>query len=284
MQVPDTAGDVGGRAHDLLADTLAESLLQWFASDERSRAMPVNKIWACASRRLLALEEDRAQEWIPQEWWYFPLGENTPQGPFRWDQMLGWNLQDWLPPDLRMKPSGFRRAYRLAELFPGASSKVAFIAEPAFPRSARFAEAAPAQLALQNGTVAPDVVAEYRAAVEESDFDWRRILYVACERGAFRVVQWAIAIGADVNEEEEDLSCPAHAASGYGHSEVLRFLAEHDANLNKPDMDGWTPAHVASAKGNGEVLRELAARGADVNAVNEYNGRSVANVWKKPLP
>lgn len=51
------AGDVGGRVHDLLADTLAESLLQWFASDERGRAMPVNKTWACASRRLLALEE-----------------------------------------------------------------------------------------------------------------------------------------------------------------------------------------------------------------------------------
>ena len=33
-----------------------------------------------------------------------------------------------------------------------------------------------------------------------------------------------------------------------------------------------------------EVLRMLASLGADMNAVNEYNGVSVLNVWKKPLP
>jgi ankyrin repeat protein len=145
-------------------------------------------------------------------------------------------------------------------------------------------EAAPAQLALEIGTVPPDVVAQYRVALEEADYDWRGMLYVACERRALRVVHWALAIGADANEEEGDKSCPAHAACGYGHPKVLAILAAHGANLDKPDMDGWTPAHVASSNGNGEVLWVLAALGADMNAVNEYNGRSVANVWKMPLP
>jgi hypothetical protein len=194
--------------------------------------------------------------------------------------MLGWNLQDLLPLDLQIQPSGFRRAYRLTELFPGAFSKAAFVAEPAFPSG----EAAPAQLALEHGTVAPNVVAEYRAVVEEADYNWRSILYVACERGALEVAQWAFAIGADANEEEEDKSCPAHAASGFDHPEVLPLLAEHGANLDQPDMNGWTPAHVASANGNGEVLRALATLGADMYAVNEYTGSSVANVWKVPLP
>jgi hypothetical protein len=194
--------------------------------------------------------------------------------------MLGWHLQDLLPTDLRIMPRGFRRAYRLAELFPGASSKVAFVAEPALPPS----EAAAAQLAEENGTVPADVVAEYRVAVEEADYLWPSILYVACERGALAVVRWALAMGADANEGEEDKSCPAHAASGHGHAEVLPMLAAHGANLDKPDMDGWTPAHVASANGNGEVLWVLAALGADMDAVNEYNGRSVANVWNVPLP
>jgi hypothetical protein len=194
--------------------------------------------------------------------------------------MLGWNLQDLLPPDLLIQPSGFRRTYRLTDLFPGPLWKVAFVVEPALPSG----EAAPSQLSLEHGTAAPDVVAEFRAAVEEADYYWRSILYVACERGALEVVHWAFAIGADANEEEEDKSCPAHAASGHDHAEVLPLLAEHGANLDQPDMDGWTPAHVASANGNGEVLRELATLGADMCAVNEYNGRSVANVWKVPLP
>jgi len=121
-----------------------------------------------------------------------------------------------------------------------------------------------------------------------ADYEWWRILYVACERGALRVAQWVLAIGADANEEEADLSAPAHAASGHGHPEVLPILAAHGANLDKPDMDGWTPAHVASSNGNGEVLWVLAALGADVNAVNELstqaNMRSVADVWQMSLP
>merc|ERR1719163_575542 len=195
--------------------------------------------------------------------------------------MLGWKLQGWLAPDLLIMPrGGFRRAYQLAELFPGEASNLAFLVQPAIPAG----EASPDVLALQNGTVDPDVVAEYRAAVVGADYDWRSILYVACERGALRVAPWVLAIGADANEEEDDLSCPAHAASGHGHPEVLPTLAAHGANLDKPDMDGWTPAHVASSKGNGEVLWELDALGADMHAVNEFNGLSVADVWQMPLP
>jgi hypothetical protein len=195
--------------------------------------------------------------------------------------MLGWNLQGWLPPDLRVKPSGFRRAYRLAELFPGASATAAFLTEPAAPPG----EEDPALLALLHGTVPADVVAEFRAVLEGADYDWRDTPYVACERGAIRILHWALAGGADANKEnKEDGSCPAHAASGHGHANVLAILAAHGADLDKPDWDGWTPAHVASANGNGEVLWVLAALGADMNAVNEYNGRSIVNVWKTPLP
>jgi hypothetical protein len=225
---------------------------------------------------------ESVQEWIPLEWWYFPPGEDAARGPFLWDQMLGWKLQGWLDLDLLIMPSGFRSAYRLAELFPG---EAAFLLQPAIPAR----EAAPAVLALQNGTVDRDVVAEFRAAVEGAAYDLRRILYVACEQGALRVAQWAFpAIGADANEEEQDLSTPAHAASGHGHPEVLPILAAHGANLDKPEMDGWTPAHVASSNGNEEVLQMLAALGADMNAVNELsneaNMRSVADVWQMPLP
>lgn len=220
------------------------------------------------------------EEWIPSEWWYWPHGENTPRGPFLWDQMLGWNLQGWFQPDLRMRPSGFRRAYRLAEFFPGTYAKAAFITEPkSIP-----GEAEPAVLAFINGTVPGDVVAEYRAVLEGADYDWRGMPYVACERGALRVLQLALAIGADANEEEEDGSCPAHAASGHGHAKVLSILAADGANLDKPDKDGWTPAHVASSNGNGEVVWVLSELGADMNAVNEYNGLSVTDVWKTPLP
>merc|ERR550514_744154 len=47
---------------------------------------------------------NRVQEWIPAVWWFWPLGESAARGPFRWDQMLGWNLQDLLPPDLQIQP------------------------------------------------------------------------------------------------------------------------------------------------------------------------------------
>jgi hypothetical protein len=219
----------------------------------------------------------RVQEWIPEKWWYLPPDKNAPFGPVLWDQMLGWYLQGWLRPDSRVKPGGFSFFYPLRDLFPG---EAAFVVEPA----SQPLEAAPAQLVLQTGTVAPDVVAEFRAALQKADYDLRRIPYVACKRGAVGVTGWVLAIGADANEEEEDKSCPAHAASGHGHPQVLPILAAHGASLDKADMDGWTPAHIASANGNGQVLWVLAALGADMNAVNEYNGLSVANVWNMPLP
>ena len=64
-------------------------------------------------------------------------------------------------------------------------------------------------------------------------------------------------------------STPLHAATSYGHFDLVKFLIGQRADLNRADHNGSTPLHMASSKGRLDVVEFLIAHGADLNGDDE---------------
>jgi Ankyrin repeats (3 copies)/Ankyrin repeats (many copies) len=93
-------------------------------------------------------------------------------------------------------------------------------------------------------------------------------LYHAAEYGFGGVVDHLIMMhAADVNEESS-LGAALHAASRYGHAEVVYLLLQRnaDVNIRSTYYVKWTPLHFASANGHAKVVPLLLEHGADINA------------------
>ncbi|WQF83884.1 Putative ankyrin repeat-containing domain superfamily [Colletotrichum destructivum] len=56
-----------------------------------------------------------------------------------------------------------------------------------------------------------------------------------------------------------------HAASLYGHAEIVELIVESGFELDPVDQTGWTPLNNASHGGHAEVVRLLLSKGADPN-------------------
>jgi hypothetical protein len=220
--------------------------------------------------------------WIPRFWWYL-TPEDTVQGPFAWEQMSGWYLQGWFPPDQRIRPDGFREFYELRELFP---DNIAFVSALALP----LAESLPSMHIEFDADVESEremggnslQVRQLHHVIEDAAGDWLSLVFHASARGYVDVVQFLYDLGADINEaQKDDFWTPVHVASGYGHEAVVRLLHRLGADINAQDMDGRTPAHVATENGDMHLLRVLNEIGADV-AILDDDGLAplhITNLW-----
>lgn len=93
------------------------------------------------------------------------------------------------------------------------------------------------------------------------------ILYYACFVGSFKVVQYLINHGADVNEVGDDASAsPLFLACAKGWLKIARLLLQIRADVN--EEGGWhgTALQAACTGGHIEIARCLLDSGADVNA------------------
>ena len=97
------------------------------------------------------------------------------------------------------------------------------------------------------------------------------VLYNAAKAGKLGEVKAAVDAGAQVEwaNPDEGSTRAAHAASGYGHKDVVAFLGSRGADVNAVDKDQWTPLHKAAACGNASVCTALLALGADPAAKNK---------------
>ena len=84
-----------------------------------------------------------------------------------------------------------------------------------------------------------------------------------------------LAMGADVNGEDQNHVTPLFHACRGGQLSTIRFLHSAGADVNLPALaDRWPPLSVAALNGNCNVLEALLADyGADVHARNN-NGWS----------
>jgi ankyrin repeat protein len=90
-------------------------------------------------------------------------------------------------------------------------------------------------------------------------------LYLSCLHGKPKMAQFLIDRGSDINSRDILL----HAASRYGHVDVVRLLLDCGSDVDAHDRKVWTPLYLASRRGYLDLARLLIDRDADVNAQEE---------------
>ena len=98
------------------------------------------------------------------------------------------------------------------------------------------------------------------------DFD---NIWVASTEGNIEKVMGYIASGVSINAQDEFGFSPLHAATQYGHINLLEYLLSNGADVNIRDADGDTALLVCENQACFELLER---HGADINAKNNDGG------------
>ena len=96
-------------------------------------------------------------------------------------------------------------------------------------------------------------------------------LYYAALCGFSGVANYLITTHTeDINAKSGSFGAPLHAASRFGHDEVVYLLLQHnvDVNIICPRSAKFLPLHFASANGHAKIVQLLLEYGADVNATD----------------
>ncbi|KAJ3647159.1 hypothetical protein Zmor_024693 [Zophobas morio] len=91
------------------------------------------------------------------------------------------------------------------------------------------------------------------------------LLYIACQSGHEKIVQYLTKLGVEINRGNINGWTPLHVASLNGHEEVVEYLATVGAEINLVANDGCTPLHMASNNGHKKVVEFLTTAGAEIN-------------------
>jgi len=112
--------------------------------------------------------------------------------------------------------------------------------------------------------------------VPEMKEDFNKVLIQAVYNKDFKMVQWALKMGADVDAQDSTGYTALNKACNHKVSlEIAKFLLEKGANIegigkNEPSYDIETPLTHASMYGELELVKFLLESGADVNRVGGY--------------
>ena len=93
-------------------------------------------------------------------------------------------------------------------------------------------------------------------------------LHFACLKGSLSIVQYLIEKGANIEAKGEDQRTPLHSACCSGHLPVIQYLIEKGANIEAKDYMQWTPLHTASISEKTDVVRYLVSKGANINTTD----------------
>ncbi|KAM3510890.1 hypothetical protein MY11210_005493 [Beauveria gryllotalpidicola] len=112
------------------------------------------------------------------------------------------------------------------------------------------------------------------ADVNDDDKDLSTPLLRASLRGHEAVARLLIDKGADVNASDKDRSTPLLRALVRGHEAVAGLLIDKGADVNASDKDGWTPLIRASEKGYEAVAGLLLEKRAKIEAIDHGCGQT----------
>ena len=78
------------------------------------------------------------------------------------------------------------------------------------------------------------------------------------------MVKMLLSRGALVNEADADGNTPLHAATIYGHTELVKLLLQHAAEVYQKGQHGALAIHMAAHEGHANLVR-LFCQFAEVN-------------------
>lgn len=98
------------------------------------------------------------------------------------------------------------------------------------------------------------LVAEDHKFADEKD---RTVLSWAAERGFLKIVESSLAIGSQVDSEDDLKRTPLSYAAENGHIDVVRILMQHNAQPLAVDSERRTPLSYASQRGHTDIMHIL---------------------------
>lgn len=109
------------------------------------------------------------------------------------------------------------------------------------------------------------------ADVDARDPFTETLLYVACNDGALDFVLWLLDHGADVNARCREGCTPLHTAALNVQFQILQILIEHGADIHLRNDLGEFPLHIAARprshfRHSPDIMQLLLDHGADPNA------------------
>jgi ankyrin repeat protein len=119
-------------------------------------------------------------------------------------------------------------------------------------------------------------------------------LYIATEKGIFKIVEYLVQQGADINARPEHLTktipCSKkptdeknclYIAAEKGQYDLVKYLIENGAEINAKS-ENQTPLHIAYKKNHLHIFHYLILKGADIQAKDE-NNQTVLNIASNRL-
>jgi ankyrin repeat protein len=115
---------------------------------------------------------------------------------------------------------------------------------------------------------------------DQDNYDANRLLFRATLSGDRRLVEEALASGADPNASGPGRETPLHWAAEKGWLDITKLLIQKGANPNARNQHRHTPLHLASQQGDSRLVQFLMASGAQAN-VKDNRGDSPTDLARR---
>lgn len=102
---------------------------------------------------------------------------------------------------------------------------------------------------------------------------------VHCRHGDLEAAEDFLAVGKDVNMQDDEGRTPLHYAAAHDNTRIAQTLVDNKADLEKLDSKSNTPLHYACGYGRLDVVDILLRGGANVSAEN-MNGKKPIDLAK----
>jgi ankyrin repeat protein len=116
--------------------------------------------------------------------------------------------------------------------------------------------------------IVKNVLAKSPELINTFSMDGFTPLGLACFFGHFKIVEYLVEKGADVNIPSSNSFqvAPIHSATAISNYEITDLLLRNGADVNAKQQSGVTPLHSAAHNGKIEIIKLLVKHGADINA------------------